>query len=88
MGAAMTKESEPVQIYKLNMIRRELEAMSDWELERACAAALSFDLDRRIIADRILRERHGKTERGGVAFWTLVASAAALGAAAIAFYEG
>ena len=84
----MAKESEPVQTYRLNMIGRELEAMSDWELERACAASLGFDLDRRIIADRILRERHAKTERGGVAFWTLVASAAAFGAAAIAFLDG
>ena len=82
----MPKESEPIQTYRLIMIRRELEAMSDWELERACAASLSFDLDRRIIADRILRERHATTE--GVAFWTLVASAAAFGTATIAFLDG
>ena len=60
----MPKESEPIQTYRLIMIRRELEAMSDWELERACAASLSFDLDRRIIADRILRNDMPKRSEG------------------------
>ena len=32
---------------RLSMITRELEALSDWELERGCAASLGFDDDRR-----------------------------------------
>jgi len=75
----MAQDGEPVQPYKLSLITRELEAMSDWELERGCASS-AFDRDRRIVADRILRQRHAKTERGGVAFWTLLASAIAIGA--------
>jgi hypothetical protein len=30
----MAKDGEPVQPYKLGLITRELEAISDWELER------------------------------------------------------
>jgi hypothetical protein len=44
---------------KRSAITHELEAMSDWELERALASSLGFDQDQRIIADRILRERYG-----------------------------
>ena len=37
--------------------------MSDWELERGCAASLGFDDDRRMVADRILRDRYAGPER-------------------------
>ena len=37
---------------RLSVITRELEAMSDWELERGCAASLGFDDDRRMVAGR------------------------------------
>ena len=44
--------------------------MSDWELERGCAASLGFDDDRRMVADRILRKRYAGPE-AGVAVWIL-----------------
>jgi hypothetical protein len=75
----MAKNGQPVQPYRLGMITRELEAMCDWELERGSASSLGFDLDRRTVADRILRKRYAKAEHGGVAFWTLVASTIAIG---------
>jgi hypothetical protein len=39
---------------ELRAITRELEQMSDWELERGLASSTAFDHDRRSIADRIL----------------------------------
>jgi hypothetical protein len=36
-------------------ITRELEAMSDWELERGLASSTGFDQDRRVVDNRILR---------------------------------
>lgn len=55
---------------RLGAITRELEAMSDWELERGLASSLGFDDDRRKVANRILRERYAGTE-DGVALWIL-----------------
>lgn len=49
---------------RLSMITRELEALSDWELERGCAASLGFDDDRRVVAHRLLRERVGQLSSG------------------------
>lgn len=83
----MVNGGEAVQPYKLGMITRELEAMSDWELERGCAASLGFDLDRRIVADHILRERYAEPKRGSVAISTLVLSAIAFGAVVVALSE-
>lgn len=68
---------------ELRAITRELEAMSDWELERACAAALGFDDDRRMMASHILRDRYAGPE-AGVALWIL---AIAAGATVIALLE-
>ena len=68
---------------RLNVITRELEAMSDWELERGCAASLGFDDDRRVVAHRLLRERYAGTE-AGVALWIM---AIAAGACVIALLE-
>ena len=46
-------------------ITRELEAMSDWELERGLASSTGFDQDRRVVDNRILRERHRVLDIGG-----------------------
>ena len=59
---------------RLSVITRELEAMSDWELERGCAASLGFDDDRRMVADRLLRERYAGPE-AGVALWIMAIAA-------------
>ncbi len=71
------------QAAKLRAITRELEAMSDWELERGVASSLGFDDDRRMVASRILRERYAGTEHR-VALWIL---AVAAGAGIIALLE-
>ena len=55
-------------------ISRELEEMSDWELERGLAASLGFDDNRRIEADRILRKRYAGQE-AGITFWILAIAA-------------
>jgi hypothetical protein len=70
------KESEAKQLDELGTITRKLEAMSDWELERGCAASLGFDHSRRMVADRILRERYAGPERG-MALWILAIVASA-----------
>jgi hypothetical protein len=54
-------------------LAKELEAMSDWELERGCAASSGFDLDQRVVADRTLRERYTGPEHH-IALWTLALS--------------
>jgi hypothetical protein len=82
----MGKDSAATRPDELRMITRELEAMSDWELERGCAASLGFDLDRRIVANRILRERYSGPERR-IAFWTFVLSAIAAGVGVIALFS-
>jgi hypothetical protein len=64
-------------------IRRELEEMSDWELERGLASSKAFDHDRRVIADRILRARYAGSE-AGITLWIL---AIAVGAGVIAWLE-
>jgi hypothetical protein len=64
-------------------IRRKLEAMSDWELERGCAASFGFDQDRRVVADRILRDRYAGRVRG-IALWIV---AIAAGASVLALLE-
>ena len=64
-------------------LRRELDRLSDWELERGLASAEAFDQDQRIMADLLLRERYSWAERGGVAFWVLVLSLAACVGAAV-----
>ena len=68
---------------RLRAIARELEAMSDWELERGLALSLGFDDNRRMVANCILRERYAGTERG-IALWVL---AVAVGAGVIALLE-
>ena len=72
----MARESEARRRDTLSTISRELGAMSDWELERGCAASLGFDDDRRSVADRILRERYAGPE-AGVALWILAIAAGA-----------
>jgi uncharacterized sporulation protein YeaH/YhbH (DUF444 family) len=47
---------------ELRAIARELEQMSDWELERGLASSTAFDHDRRRIADRILRARYAGSD--------------------------
>jgi hypothetical protein len=79
----VASESEARRRDKLSAITRELEAMSDWELERGCAASLGFDDDRRMVADRLLRERYAGPE-AGVALWIM---AIAAGAGLIALLE-
>jgi hypothetical protein len=79
----MGSGGEAGQPAKLRAITRELEAMSDWELERGCAASLGFDDDRRIVADRLLRERYAGPEHR-VALWIL---AIVVGAGALALLE-
>jgi hypothetical protein len=54
----MGKDSGGWRPDDLSTITREFEAMTDWELERGCAASLGFNLDRRIVANRILRKRY------------------------------
>jgi hypothetical protein len=63
-------------------LRRKLERLSDWELERGLASSEAFDHDQRVMADRLLSERYAWAEQG-VAFWVLVLSllAACVGAA-------
>jgi hypothetical protein len=68
---------------RLGAIKRELEAMSDWELERGLASSLGFDDDRRMVADSILRERYAGAEHR-VAIWILAVVA---GAGIIALLE-
>jgi hypothetical protein len=58
----MGRESEARRQDKLSAINRELEAMSDWELERGLASSLGFDHDQRNVANRILRERYAGPE--------------------------
>jgi hypothetical protein len=65
----MGNQSEAKRPDELRAIARELEAMSDWELERGCAASLGFDDDRRMVANRILRYRYAGPEVG-VALYT------------------
>ena len=62
-------------------LRRELERLSDWELERGLASAEAFDHEQRVMADRLLSERYAGAEQG-VTFWVLMLSllAACLGA--------
>ena len=77
------KRLDTRQSVRLSAITRELEAMSDWELERGLASSLGFDDDRRMVADRILRERYAGIEHR-VAIWIL---AVAAGAGMIALLE-
>ncbi|HET7852110.1 MAG TPA: hypothetical protein VFK91_05130 [Methyloceanibacter sp.] len=79
----MSNSGETEQAARLRAITRELEAMSDWELERGLASSLGFDDDRRRVADRILRNRYAGSERS-VALWIL---AIAAGAGIVALLE-
>jgi hypothetical protein len=79
----MGNGGEAGQPARLRAITRELKAMSDWELERGLAPSLGFDDERRMVADRILRERYAGAEHR-VAFWIL---AIAAGAGIIALLE-
>ena len=72
----MARNSEARRRDKLSAINPELEAMSDWELERGLASSLGFDHDRRNVANRILRERYAGSERG-IALWILIIAAGA-----------
>jgi hypothetical protein len=78
----MGRESEAKRRDKLSATNRELEAMSDWELERGLAS-LGFDHDHRNVANRILRERYAGPE-AGVALWIM---AIAAGAGVLALLE-
>ena len=60
----VARESEGRRRDKLSAINRELDAMSDWELERGLASSLGFDHDQRTVANRILRERYAGSEAG------------------------
>jgi hypothetical protein len=64
-------------------LTRELEQMSDWELERGLASSTAFDHDQRSIADRVLRGRYAGFE-AGIVRWIL---ALAVGAGVIALLE-
>jgi hypothetical protein len=66
----MDKDSGAKRPDELSGATCELEAMSDWELERGCAASRGFDDDRRMMADRILRERYAGPE-AGITLWIL-----------------
>ena len=66
----MGDSGEAWRVTRLRAITRELEAMSDWELERGLASSLGFDDDRRMVANRLLRERYSGTE-DGVVLWIL-----------------
>ena len=79
----MSNSGDAVQPVRLTAITPELEAMSNWELERGLASSLGFDDDRRTAANLILRERYAGTERR-VALWIL---AVAAGAGIIALLE-
>lgn len=79
----MGKKGEGRQSCRLSRITRELEAMSDWELERGCASSHGFDDDQTEVAHRILRKRYAGLETG-VGFWILVVAA---GAGVIALLE-
>jgi hypothetical protein len=79
----MSNSGEAGQSAKLRAITRELEAMSDWELERGVASSLGFDDNQRTAADLILRQRYAGTERR-VALWIV---AIAVGAGVIALLE-
>jgi hypothetical protein len=68
---------------ELPAITRELEQMSDWELERGRASSTGFDHDRRSIADRVLRARFAGSE-AGITLWIL---AVAVGAGVMALLE-
>jgi hypothetical protein len=68
---------------ELRAITRELEQMSDWELERGLASSTAFDHDRRSIADRILKARYAGSE-AGITLWIL---AVAVGAGVMALLE-
>ena len=68
---------------ELRAITRELQQMSDWELERGLASSTAFDDDQRSIADRILRTRYAGFE-AGIIPWIL---AIAVGAGVIALLE-
>ena len=70
------RDSSKAQRDQLGETNRELEAMSDWELERGLASSTGFDQDRRVVANRILRKRYVGPERG-VVFWILVFAAGA-----------
>jgi len=79
----MSNSGEAGQAAKLRAITRELEAMSDWELERGVASSLGFDDNQRTVANLILRQRYAGTERR-VAIWIV---AIAVGAGVIALLE-
>jgi len=79
----MGKDIDAERPETLGAVTRELEAMSDWELERGCAASLGFDDSRRMVANRILRERYAGPERG-MTLWIL---AIAAGAGLVALFE-
>jgi len=68
---------------KLRATKRELEQMSDWELERCLASSAAFDHDQRSIAGRVLRARYAGFEVG-ITFWIL---ATAFSAGVIALCE-
>jgi hypothetical protein len=79
----MSNSGDALQPAKLRAITRELEAMSDWELERGVASSLGFDDNQRKLANLILRQRYAGTEQS-VAFWIL---ALAAGAGIVALLE-
>jgi hypothetical protein len=55
---------------ELRAIQRELEQVSNWELERGLASSTAFDHDQRSIADRILRARYAGSD-ANITLWIL-----------------
>ena len=74
--------SDREQLRPSSTMKRELERMSDWELERGLASSDGFDQDRRIKANLVLRERYTGPEQG-IAFWILAVSALEAGVGAL-----
>jgi hypothetical protein len=80
----MSEENEPNRRpAELRAIQRELEQMSDWELERGLASSTAFDHERRSVADRILTARYGGSD-ANITLWIL---AIAFGAGVMALLE-
>jgi hypothetical protein len=80
MSEEQVAKRRPVE---LRAIKRELDQMSDWELERGLASSAAFDDDRRSVADRILTTRYAGFEVG-ITLWIL---AIAFGAGLMALLE-
>ena len=83
MGTTMSGDNQAKRRGTALRAKRELEQMSDWELECGLASSTAFDQGQRSIADRILRARYVGFEAGTVR-WILTI---AVGAGVIAMLE-